>query len=339
VQAVLIFRIGSLGDTVVALPCFHRIERSFRNARRIVVTDSPGSQKVAPVESVLANSGLIHDVIYFPPPPRKLGDFLALRNRIRQTGARTLIYIADRVLPRTLRDVCFFRTCGIRHVIGAPITRDLRRLRIDPATGDTEREAERLARCLSPLGGIDLSDPAMWDLRLQSNEVSAADAALAAMDGRGFIAVGLGGKVQMKDWGNDNWSTLLQSMTARYPNIGLVFVGSADEFDRCADLAALWRSPTLNLCGRLAPRESAAAMRRALLFLGHDSGSMHLAASVGVPCVAVFGPFNIPKWWHPIGPRHRVIHNMHGIRHIPPAQVMALVNAALSRRRPDEIVA
>ena len=36
-------------------------------------------------------------------------------------------------------------------------------------------------------------------------------------------------------------------------------------------------------------------MRRARLFVGHDSGPMHLASVVGIPCVAMFGDFNPPK--------------------------------------------
>jgi ADP-heptose:LPS heptosyltransferase len=328
--AILIFRIGSLGDTVVALPCFHLIARSFPNSRRIVVTDSPASQKVTPVESVLGNSGLIHETIYFAPPPRRLPDVLALRRRLRQTGATTLIYVADRNLASTLRDVYFFRACGIRHVIGAPIARRLRRLRTDPATGDTEREAERLARCLAPLGPIDLDDPQMWDLQLQPDELRVADAALAQLQGRHFAALSLGGKDRDKDWGNDNWIALLQHMEARYADLALVFVGSGDEFDRCAGIAAQWRGPTLNLCGRLAPRESAAVMRRAAFYLGHDCGPMHLAAAVGTPCIAVFGPVNMPKWWHPMGSKHRIIHNMQSIRAIMPARVFAAIDATLS---------
>src|SRR6266705_2608835 len=53
VETIIIFRIGSLGDTVVALPCFHRIARSFANSRRILVTNVAVSQKAAPAESVL----------------------------------------------------------------------------------------------------------------------------------------------------------------------------------------------------------------------------------------------------------------------------------------------
>jgi len=330
VETVLIFRIGSLGDTIVALPCFHQIARSFPRARRIVITASSASQKVAPVESVVGNSGLIHGTIYFPPPPRKLHDLWTLHRCIRQTAATTLIYVADRNLVSTLRDLCFFRSCGIRHIIGAPLKRDLRHLRKNPLTDVTEREAKRLARCLSSLGPIDVDDPQMWDLQLQPSELRVADAVLAPLRGDDFIVVSLGGKDQMKNWGDDNWSTLLQIMAAKYSDIGLVFIGSSDEFDRSAVVAARWSGPTLNLCGRLAPRESAAAMQRALFYLGHDSGPMHLATVVGIPCIAVFGPANMPESWHPLGARHQIIHNMESIREILPDQVLGAVDKMIS---------
>jgi ADP-heptose:LPS heptosyltransferase len=237
-----------------------------------------------------------------------------------------------------LRDVWFFRACGIRHVIGAPIAGDLRRLRTDPVTGDTEREAERLARCLESLGPIDPDNPEQWDLQLKPKEQSVADAALVPLQGRDFVAVSLGGKDRAKDWGNDKWSALLRMMAIRYADLGLVFIGSGDEFDRCSEIAAGWRGPALNLCGRLLPRESAAAMRRALFYLGHDCGPMHLAAAAGTRCVAVFGPVNMPKWWHPMGAKHRIIHNMCSIRDITPEEVLAAIGAVaadLPNRTPD----
>ena len=329
-ETIIIFRIGSLGDTVVALPCFHQIARKFPNSRRILITDTPASPKAASVESILGTGGLIDGVIYFPPPPRKTRDFMKLRTQIRETKARTLIYIADRNIYSTLRDLWFFRLCGIRNVIGAPLRHDLRRPRVDPETGETEQEAVRLARCLAPLGTIDLNDRRFWDLRLQPSETAAADDSLAPLGGKRFIAINAGGKVQSKDWGNDNWTALLRLMSVQYSNLALVFIGSADEFDRSAELAAAWPGQTLNLCGRLTPRESAAAMKRAELFVGHDSGPMHLAAAVGVPCVALFGNFNKPKWWHPMGQGHRIIHNMHGVREIAPEEVYAAVCSTIA---------
>jgi ADP-heptose:LPS heptosyltransferase len=327
---MIIFRIGSIGDTVVALPCFHHIARTFPNSRRLVITDVPVSQKASSVESVIGKTGLIDGVIYFPAPPRKIRDFLELRTQIQETEPRLLIYIADRGLPKTLRDICFFRTCGIRRVIGAPLTRGLRVPRLDPFTGYVEREAVRLTRCLAPLGKIDLDDPGVWDLCLQPEEIAFADKNLTPIAGRGIVAISIGGKVESKDWGNENWATLLRLMAAQYSSLALLLVGSADESDRSAKIAAAWPGHALNLCGRLTPRESAAAIKRALLFIGHDSGPMHLAAVTGVPCVGLFGNFNVPKVWHPMGKNHHVIHNMNGIRAISPGQVYAAVCSTIA---------
>jgi len=49
VERVLIYRLGSLGDTVAALPCFHLIERAFPDAERLVLTNVPVSTKAAPL--------------------------------------------------------------------------------------------------------------------------------------------------------------------------------------------------------------------------------------------------------------------------------------------------
>jgi heptosyltransferase III len=328
-ETIIIFRIGSLGDTVVALPCFHQVARKFPNSRRILITDKPASPKAASVESVLGRGGIIDGVLYFPPPPRKIFDFIKLRTQVLETKATDLVYIADRNIFSTLRDLCFFRLCGIRHVIGAPIWRDLRRPRVDPETGEIEHEAVRPARCLAPLGPINLNDREFWDLGLQPSEITLADKILSPLGGRRFVAINIGGKVQSKDWGYGKWTALLRLMSVQYSSLSLVFIGAADEFDRSAELAAGWPGKTLNLCGCLTPRESAAAMKQAVIFVGHDSGPMHLAAAVGIPCVALFGNFNKPKWWHPMGNWHRIIHNMHGVHEITPEEVYAAVGSII----------
>jgi len=65
----------------------------------------------------------------------------------------------------------------------------------------------------------------------------------------------------------------------------------------------------VNLCGQLTPRQSAAAFARARVFIGHDSGPMHLAAAVQTPCVAIFAARNKPRVWFPYGRQHRVIYH------------------------------
>jgi ADP-heptose:LPS heptosyltransferase len=53
-------------------------------------------------------------------------------------------------------------------------------------------------------------------------------------------------------------------------------------------------------------RQAAALMKKCSLFISNDSGPMHMAAAVGVPTVAIFGPTN-PVWVKPWGVKHRIV--------------------------------
>jgi ADP-heptose:LPS heptosyltransferase len=53
---------------------------------------------------------------------------------------------------------------------------------------------------------------------------------------------------------------------------------------------------------------SAAILAQARLFLGHDSGPMHLAAAAGAPVVAIFSARCRPGQWFPGGPRTTVLY-------------------------------
>ncbi|MBL8233147.1 MAG: hypothetical protein JNL98_31905 [Bryobacterales bacterium] len=63
----------------------------------------------------------------------------------------------------------------------------------------------------------------------------------------------------------------------------------------------------------------------ARLYIGNDSGISHLAAAVGVPVVALFGPTN-PEIWAPRGPKVRVVRGSNGsVQSITVAEVLAAI--------------
>lgn len=330
--SVVIYRLGSLGDTIVALPCFHAIKAAFPDHQRIVLTNFPVSQKAAPLQDILQEGGLIDGAIAYPVGTRRISDLLRVRGALRRTGARTLIYLGGGGgLPRTLRDKAFFRLCGIRRVIGAPATIDEDYGRVT-SCGEREPEAERLARCLHELGPIDLHDSRSWDLGLTRKEHDAAEQVLAGMGATRFIAVNTGGKAAQKDWGQANWSRLLEMLRSEASDKGLVFVGGAEDEIRAHQLGLSWGGPFLSVCGKLSPRESAAVLTRADFYIGHDSGPLHLAACMQTHTIGLFGDFNLPRKWHPYGQGHRVIHDMRGVAAIEPEHVIAAVRAALETR-------
>ncbi|MGI5834917.1 MAG: glycosyltransferase family 9 protein [Chloroflexota bacterium] len=63
------------------------------------------------------------------------------------------------------------------------------------------------------------------------------------------------------------------------------------------------------LSGVPSPKHLAAILSRCHLFVGNDSGVMHLAVAAGVPVVAVFGPSNHKAWgpYDPLGRRSRIV--------------------------------
>ena len=84
VKRVLIYRLGSLGDTTVALPCFHLIERTYPNAERVLLTNFPIHAKAPASAAVLGDSGLVHGYMRYTVGTRNPIELLRLAIEIRR---------------------------------------------------------------------------------------------------------------------------------------------------------------------------------------------------------------------------------------------------------------
>jgi heptosyltransferase-3 len=313
-KRVLIYRLGSLGDTVVALPALHLIARSFPEAERRMLTNFPVSVKAPAAAAVLGGNGLVDGYFRYAVGMRSPVALLRLWWDLVRWRPEVLLYLgAARGVESARRDASFFRMCGIWRQIGVPVTEGMQK-NLKEIDG-LEPECSRLVRNLQALGEVDLKDPAAWDLRLTEGERATAIEALGGAGGRPVLAVSVGTKVQSKDWGRENWRALLEALGGMYGGYALALTGAAEESEASEFAAAGWRAGAgdkclvINLCGRLTPRESAACLAESRLFLGHDSGPMHLAVAVGTPCVAIFAARNIPRVWFPYGKQHRVVYH------------------------------
>jgi heptosyltransferase III len=314
-ERVLIYRLGSLGDTLVALPALHLIARAFPNAERRLLTNLPVSAKAPPAAAILADTGLVHGYFRYPVGTRSPRDLFSLWKQLRRWRPQAIVYLGSaRGIASARRDARFFR-------LGVPLTDDMQQNRLEGPGQLLEPEAARLARNLAELGDARLEDSGSWDLQLTPAEIAAARQALAPAGLRPILAVSVGTKVQSKDWGRENWRALLARLAERHPGHALALCGAPEEADASDFAAQGWSSarpdhpgapqpgPVLNLCGQLTPRESAAVFADSRLFLGHDSGPMHLAAAVQTPCVAIFAARNKPRMWFPYGDQHRIVYH------------------------------
>ncbi len=313
-KRVLIYRLGSLGDTLIALPALHLVARAFPDAERRLLTNFPVNAKAPPAAAILENTDLVHGYFRYAVRTRNPRALLSVWWQLLRWRPQVLVYMGPaRGVESARRDARFFRLCGISRLVGVPVNEDMQKNRWEESQQALEPEGARLVRNLAELGGADLETPASWDLNLTDREHARAKEVLSPTNGHPLLAVSVGTKVQSKDWGRDNWRTLLNRLAALYPNHALVLGGASEESEASEFAADGWRqnssSPVVNLCGLLTPRESAAVFAQAPVFVGHDSGPMHLAAAVQTPCVAIFAARNKPRVWFPYGKQHRVLYH------------------------------
>jgi len=117
----------------------------------------------------------------------------------------------------------------------------------------------------------------------------------------------------------------------------VVLIGGPEDRVTTRSVRALMRSEAIDLAGETEPGLLPALLQSAAVLLTNDSGPMHVAAAVGTPVVALFGPTS-PLRTGPYGPSHQVLTS--GIACSPcfsrtcrhPAQLECLVSIA-----PDQV--
>jgi ADP-heptose:LPS heptosyltransferase len=147
------------------------------------------------------------------------------------------------------------------------------------------------------------------DLRLSGEELAAARAWLGAPMRAGrlgtLIGVGPGAKMASNVWPEERYTELVRCLINQPGVYPVVFGGP--ELSALGDrLVAAWGCG-VNAAGRLSVRQAAATLSHCRLFVGNDTGTMHLAAAMGAPCVGIYGARNWPGQWYPYGAGHRVL--------------------------------
>lgn len=116
-----------------------------------------------------------------------------------------------------------------------------------------------------------------------------------------------------KCWDVEKYTALIQALYAAGQKVVLTAAPNDEELAFVRAIYKGLRVPVVDLAGRLTLKQLAALTARAKCFVGVDSVPMHIAAAVGTPTVALFGPSGDLEW----GPwmvRSRVLTSNHSCR-------------------------
>ncbi len=166
-----------------------------------------------------------------------------------------------------------------------------------------ERRLERMIDCFGALAlPKGATPPREWPL--PHIEVPAAEIAAwrqnwsLSADGRPVVALAPGAVGPGKAWPPENYAELARRLTGM--GIGVWVLGGPNEGPIAAEIAAAGGALVRDLTGNDL-RNAIIALKAASAAVTNDSGLMHIAAAIGTPTVAIFGPTS-PRLWAPLNP-------------------------------------
>ena len=164
-----------------------------------------------------------------------------------------------------------------------------------------DKQTHRLNDMRHTLGLEKPADPYLW---LSIKNENFADRILGANDSRPILVVGPTANWGAKIWPSRCFVKLIEQLTSNQGellNARIVVVGGPGEEVLAAPvLDSIPPDRKINLVGAVPFLDVAAVFKRATLYIGNDSGLMHLCAAMGTPTLGLFGPTR-EKNYHPWG--------------------------------------
>jgi heptosyltransferase-2 len=281
---ILVIRGGAIGDFILTLPAIGALRerwpralieilgypRILALAERRHYADVVRSIDAAAMAGFFVEGGELHDA---------LADHFASFDLIV-----SYLYDPDDVFSSNLR------RCGVRQLV------------CGSAKPETEHAALHFTRPLAALG-ITVADPVPRVFPSAEDRAFAEEflKPVTRHHSPFTIAVHPGSGGEHKVWPADRWAAVIGWLREEMKRDVLLVLGEADDAARRA-LEPL----KLPVAENLSLPRLAAVLERCAVFAGHDSGVTHLAAAVGVPALALFGPTS-PAIWAPRGPDVRVL--------------------------------
>lgn len=283
-----------LGDVLFCTPALRALRRA-RPDLSLTALVKPGVKGVVQAMPFFEEVRVLRGT----GPSETLAEALSLR---RSAFEGALIF------PKGFREALLGALAGIPVRIGLATDRRSPLLTHPVPFGESEwhlHHVEQFALLLTPLG-LALGGESPFFPVAGRDRGEAAELLRACGVQGPYVVLHAGASKPERAWGEERFAWVARGLAgAGGPRV--VLTGSEGEKELCARIAAAVPG-AVDLSGRTPTGVLAALLEGAVLFLGNDSGPMHLAAAVGTPVAAVFGPGSPEKtrpWLPP--EKHRCV--------------------------------
>ncbi len=302
-QRLVIFRPGQFGDTLVAFPVIEGLAQLFPQVPIIYCTNRFRKKVFVLGEEVMRLNPIVKGLATYYVDDPVQAKWRSLKQQLHPGREDRLIYLpyADITPRQVMRDWLFFYSLGFRKFGAFGYTWRWARQR--QKLSELPRESDRLVRSLQASG---LAVQAPETCRVVKDDGWAEERWREwGLENRPVLAVCPGTKMQAKRWPLDRYLEVGKTWH-RQTGAALMIVGGPEEARLARTLVQGWPGYGFSACGASIP-QTAAVLARSRAYCGNDTGSMHLAAIMGVTCVAIFSARRRPRTWYPYGDHHLVL--------------------------------
>ena len=285
---ILVRATNWVGDAIMALPALRAVRKRYPDAE-IAIVARPY------VADIYRDQEICDQLI--PYDPKALHAGLSGRERLA-SELRELKFDTALLLQNAFDAAWLAWRAKIPERIGyARDGRSFLLTKAVPVPGNGEIPAHEKFYYLELLrraGWLDsVPDESFIDLRVPEEKRRIAEEFLrdsGVRQGAVRIAIGAGASYgSAKCWPPSRFAEVANRLQSE-ADADVILFGTAAEAAVAAAITSAMRRPPIDLAGKTAISHLAALLSRCHLFIGNDSGAMHVAAAVGLPIVAVFGP-------------------------------------------------
>ncbi len=303
-KKILVMRYRFIGDTVLTVPFLRNLREAYPAARIDLMLEPFSGQVIEGCPYVDRVIPFEFKTIHTYSAAAKRGKLAGYFHYLRLI--RSERYDAAFVLKRSLSSALLVRLAGVPRRIGFATEGRGILLTDRVAYRQDQHEVENFLDCLRvldvPVGSTALE---LWPDSEGDKKASALMAQAGWKDGDFKVIIHAAASLPAKQWPLDRFAAVMTALRDRC-QARFIYTGSTGDAALYRGIEKLGPFNGLNLCGVTNVRENLSVYKKADLFFGVDSGPMHMAAAVGVPVAALFGPTDERKWG-PWGEGHTVI--------------------------------
>ncbi len=298
-RRILLVKPSALGDVVHALPVAATLRRRYPNIPLDWLVEEEAADVVRgnPALSGVVVSGRRRWLRQLRDPARILPTMGEMRRFVAELRSRQYDAVLD--LQGLFKSALYVRATRAAIRVGFAEGREgapwaLTHRFIAPA-----QPVHAVERYLALAAAVGATDPVReFHISLAPEDAATARSVLAASP-RPRVMLHPAARWRTKLWEVERWRELAGSLQAE--GIATILTGGQEDGAWAAGIITGLDPAPLSLVGRLSLKQLVAVLRDVDLMITVDSGPMHMAAAVGTPVVALFGPTD-PLRTGPLGP-------------------------------------